>query len=239
VKSEFKAKRKKSAYPTCFVPFEYEQHSKNVVQQQQREQQQQQQQQQQHPTSKKRTRKRKNGDVALAQQGITDLQEIKNQKIATMGEKSREKYAKKYATSNRKKAGEVIDWLVSTKQTTNLCSGVDEEPHSNGWWFNWQKVDQIGDDVALFCSSKQRMLSDGITVANEAVSNLSKYRTAVKHYILKATVGTNSNIVFNALLAKMQTQMTALQQMQTQMNNIQNVKRKQDHVTHSMQYRLH
>ena len=118
------------------------------------------------------------------------MQEIKKRKLATVGEK----YAKKYAISNRKKAGEIIDWLVSTKQTSNLRSGVDKEPHSNGWWFNWQKFDQIGDDVTLFCVSKLRMLADGTTVANEAVSNLSKYRTAVKHFIMKAMAGANNKI---------------------------------------------
>ena len=118
------------------------------------------------------------------------MQEIKKRKLATVGEK----YAKKYAISNRKKAGEIIDWLVSTKQTSNLRSGVDKEPHSNGWWFNWQKVDQIGDDVTLFCVSKLRMLADGTTIANEAVSNLSKYRTAVKHFIMKAMAGANNKI---------------------------------------------
>ena len=140
-------------------------------------------------TSTGRGRKRKHGDTAIPQQGLADLQEIKNRRIATVGKK----YAAKYSKTNLNKAKQIVDWLVDTKQTANLSSGKSEEPHSKGWWFNWSKVDRLADNVADFCSSKRRKLQDG-TVANEACHNLGKYRTAVKHFMIKAGTVVNNNL---------------------------------------------
>ena len=92
------------------------------------------------------------------------------------------RYNQKYAENNITYAKEVIEWLVLVYlvgKTSNLKSGLNIQPHHDGWWFDWQKINKIADDVCDYCSSKRRKLKCG-KIVNESKHNLSRYKTAVK-----------------------------------------------------------
>ena len=94
-------------------------------------------------------------------------------------------YNKKYAENNIRYAKAVVQWLVLVGilvgRTSNLKSGLTIQPHQEGWWFDWRKINEIADDVCDYCSSKRRKLKCG-KIVNEAKHNLSRYKTAVSHY---------------------------------------------------------
>ena len=54
------------------------------------------------------------------------------------------------------------------------------QPHHDGWWFKWQKINEIANDVCDYCSSKRRKLKCSKSV-NESKHNLSRCKTAVSH----------------------------------------------------------
>ena len=123
---------------------------------------------------KRRAPRRRGGDEPLAQ--LVDLTEIsKRRKVTTQN-----RYNKEYAANNLRYAKQVVEWLVLVGKISNLKSGLSIQPHHNGWWFDWQKVNELADDVCDYCSSKTRKLKCG-KVVNEAKHNLLRYRNAVSH----------------------------------------------------------
>ena len=124
-------------------------------------------------TSKKRKAPRRScGDEAVAQ--LVHLTEISKRRNVTTDRR----YNKKYAENNIRYAKEVIQWLVLVRKTSNLKSGLIIQPHHDGWWFDWQKINKIADDVYDYYSSKRRKLICG-KIVNESKHNLSRYKTAV------------------------------------------------------------
>ena len=96
------------------------------------------------------------------------------------------RYNQKYAENNITYAKEVIEWLVLVYlvgKTSNLKSGLNIQPHHDGWWFDWQKINKIADDVCDYCSSKRRKLKCG-KIVNESKHNLSRYKTAVSYCLI-------------------------------------------------------
>ncbi len=93
------------------------------------------------------------------------------------------RYNQKYAENNITYAKEVIEWLVLVGKTSNLKSGLNIQPHHDGWWFDWQKINKIADDVCDYCSSKRRKLKCG-KIVNESKHNLSRYKTAVSYCLI-------------------------------------------------------
>jgi len=123
---------------------------------------------------KRKAPRRRGGDEAVAQ--LVDLTEIsKRRKVTTA-----RRYNKKYAENNIRYAKAVVQWLVLVGRTSNLKSGLTIQPHQEGWWFDWRKINEIADDVCDYCSSKRRKLKCG-KIVNEAKHNLSRYKTAVSH----------------------------------------------------------
>jgi len=92
--------------------------------------------------------RRRGGDEPLAQ--LVDLTETsKRRKVTTQN-----RYNKEYAANNLRYAKQVVEWLVLVGKISNLKSGLSIQPHHNGWWFDWQKVNELADDVCDYCSSK-------------------------------------------------------------------------------------
>ena len=107
---------------------------------------------------------------------LMDMHEISRHRDMTVNQR----YSQRYAAANIRYATEVISWLVRMKRTSNLVSGVTEEPNCNGWWFDWRKIHLIGGDVCDYCSSKRRKLKNG-KIVNERIHNILRYKTAVSH----------------------------------------------------------
>ena len=105
-----------------------------------------------------------------------DLTEIRKRRKVT----TQNRYNKEYAANNLRYAKQVVEWLVLVGRISNLKSGLSIQPHHDGWWFDWQKVNELADDVCDYCSSKTRKLKCG-KVVNEAKHNLLRYRNAVSH----------------------------------------------------------
>ena len=123
---------------------------------------------------KRRAPRRRGGDEPLAQ--LVDLTEIsKRRKVTTQN-----RYNKEYAANNLRYAKQVVEWLFLVGKISNLKWGLSIQPHHDGWWFDWQKVNELADDVCDYCSSKTRKLKCG-KVVNEAKHNLLRYRNAVSH----------------------------------------------------------
>ena len=116
--------------------------------------------------------RRRGGDEAVAQ--LVDLTEIsKHQRVTTDT-----RYNQKYAENNIRYAKEVIKRLVLVGKTSNLKSGLVIQPHHYSWWFDWQKINKIADDMCDYSSSKRRKLKCS-KIVNESKHNLSRYKTAV------------------------------------------------------------
>ena len=64
------------------------------------------------------------------------------------------RYNQKYAENNIRYAKAVIQWLALVGKTSNLISGLIIQPHHDGWWFDWQKINKIADDVCDFVVPK-------------------------------------------------------------------------------------
>ena len=130
-------------------------------------------------------RKRKHGDVALAQD--TDLAAIESRKKVTQAKR----FVPSYSKINVTKAHEIISWFVQTSQTQCLLSGSDHEFAKDSWWFNWKKIDKLAPVMTSFFASKQRTLKGG-EVVGEAASNLGKYRTAISHWLERDIVSSSN-----------------------------------------------
>ena len=129
---------------------------------------------------KRKAPRRRGGDEAVAQ--LVDLTEISRRRRVTTDTR----YNQKYAENNITYAKEVIEWLVLVYlvgKTSNLKSGLNIQPHHDGWWFDWQKINKIADDVCDFCSSKRRKLKCG-KIVNESKHNLSRYKTTVSYCLI-------------------------------------------------------
>ena len=125
-------------------------------------------------SKKRRAPRRRGGDEPLEQ--LVDLTEIRKRRKVT----TQNRYNKNYAANNLRYAKQVVQWLVLVGKISNLKSGITIQPHHDGWWFDWQKVNELADDVCDYCSSKTRKLKCG-KVVNEAKHNLLRYRNAVSH----------------------------------------------------------
>ena len=101
---------------------------------------------------KRKAPRRRGGDEAVAQ--LVDLTEISKRRRVTTDRR----YNKKYAENNIRYVKEVIKWLVLVGKTSNLKSGLIVQPHHDGWWFDWQKINKIADDVCDYCSSKKAQI---------------------------------------------------------------------------------
>ena len=99
----------------------------------------------------------------------------KRRKVTTDG-----RYNKKYVVNNIRYAKQIVQWLVAVAKISNHKSGLMIQPHHDGWWFKWQKINEIANDVCDYCSSKRRKLKCSKSV-NESKHNLSRCKTAVSH----------------------------------------------------------
>ena len=123
---------------------------------------------------KRKAPRRRGGDEAVAQ--LVDLTEISKRRRVTTDRKCNKKY--EYAENNIRYAKEVIKMLVLVGKTSNLKSGLVIQPHHYSWWFDWQKINKIADDMCDYSSSKRRKLKCS-KIVNESKHNLSRYKTAV------------------------------------------------------------
>ena len=97
---------------------------------------------------KRKAPRRRGGDEAVAQ--LVDLTEISKRRRVT----TETRYNTKYAENNIRYAKAVIQWLALVGKTSNLISGLIIQPHHDGWWFDWQKINKIADDVCDFVVPK-------------------------------------------------------------------------------------
>ena len=86
---------------------------------------------------KRKAPRRRGGDEPLEQ--LVDLTEIRKRRKVT----TQNRYNKNYAANNLRYAKQVVQWLVLVGRISNLKSGLTIQPHHDGWWFDWQKVNEI------------------------------------------------------------------------------------------------
>jgi len=98
-------------------------------------------------------------------------------------------------TGAKRRADEVVTWLVENEMTQALTSNQQEGIGFNKWWFNWKKVDKLSEPFMDFLTSKERQLPPlpatpqvaGLIIP-ESTDNLSKYRSALYLYRQKARI---------------------------------------------------